>query len=334
MIRLGVIGTSMISRRFIEAAGATHKYELKAVYSHHLEKAEKLLPDFPKIVYFDDLTDFFAQGKFDVVYIASPNAVHYSQAKQAIEAGKSVIVEKPAFVTPSEMADIIHSANEKKIFFFEGARNLHERGFQAIKQLCQDEAVLGADLTYMKYSARYDQVLRGEKPNIFSLDFGGGALMDLGVYPVYAAVSWFGQPVNSFYYARKISTGVDGMGTAVLRYEDFDVTIHIGKIAQSFHTSEIYTTKGTYILPGVGGINEWRFFERATDKTHVYQAPVYANPLQAEAEDFAKILEHPERPASGEAYEEWVELSRTVNQVLTDLRYSAEIYFPMDDKKE
>ncbi len=64
----------------------------------------------------------------------------------------------------------------------------------------------------MKYSSRYDQVLDGEEPNIFSTHFSGGALMDLGVYLVYAAVAWFGMPKEVHYFPRKISTGVDGLG--------------------------------------------------------------------------------------------------------------------------
>ncbi|RTK47929.1 gfo/Idh/MocA family oxidoreductase, partial [Enterococcus faecalis] len=86
----------------------------------------------------------------------------------------------------------------------------------------------------------YDAVLAGEEPNIFSPHFSGGALADLGVYPVYAAVAWFGKPQDVHYFARKLPTGVDGIGTAVLRYADFDVTIQTGKIADSELRSEIY----------------------------------------------------------------------------------------------
>lgn len=64
----------------------------------------------------------------------------------------------------------------------------------------------------MKYSSRYDQVLAGEVPNIFSTRFSGGALMDLGVYLVYATIGWFGMPSEVHYFPRKISTGVDGLG--------------------------------------------------------------------------------------------------------------------------
>ena len=95
----------------------------------------------------------------------------------------------------------------------------------------------------MKYSSRYNQVLEGKEPNIFLLIFLG-ALADLGVYLVYAALGWFGVPNESHYFASKIATGVDGLGTIILRYDQFDVTLNTGKISDSFAPSEIYFENG------------------------------------------------------------------------------------------
>ena len=111
------------------------------------------------------------------------------------------------------MDEIIHLANEHNVYIFEAARNIHESGFKKIADyLPLKDEIIGANFSYMKYSSRYDQVLDGEEPNIFSTHFSGGALMDLGVYLVYAAVAWFGMPKEVHYFPRKISTGVDGLG--------------------------------------------------------------------------------------------------------------------------
>ena len=97
MIKLGIIGTGWISDQFIEACAKTGMYQLTTVYSRTLQKAEefgkKYLADGE---YFDDLEKFFAEGSFDTVYIASPNSLHFAQSVMAINAGKNVIVEKPA----------------------------------------------------------------------------------------------------------------------------------------------------------------------------------------------------------------------------------------------
>ena len=85
MIKLGIIGTGWISDQFIEACAKTGMYQLTTVYSRTLQKAEefgkKYLADGE---YFDDLENFFAEGSFDTVYIASPNSLHFAQSVMAI----------------------------------------------------------------------------------------------------------------------------------------------------------------------------------------------------------------------------------------------------------
>ena len=172
---------SPITHQFVQAALSTKKYELTAVYSRHLEKAQEFGSHYEGDIEFaTDLKTFFNLAHLHTIYIASPNALHFEQAKAAIIAGKNVIVEKPAFSTPDEMAEIIELANKNRVYFFEAARNIHEQSFQKIAELLPlKNQILGANFSYMKYSSRYDQVLDGEEPNIFSTHFSGGALMDL-----------------------------------------------------------------------------------------------------------------------------------------------------------
>ena len=259
--------------------------------------------------------------------------MHFEQAKQAILAGKNVIVEKPAFSTPAEMDEIIELANQKQVFFFEAARNIHEQAFKTVADfLPLKDHILGADFSFMKYSSRYDQVLDGEEPNIFSPHFSGGALADLGVYPIYAALAWFGMPNESLYFDKKIRTGVDGLGTGILRYDDFDVTIRTGKITDSFQASEIYLTNGTLVLNAVNSIDEAVFHDREHTRREKLSVHQLENPMVEEANDFAKVIMNPTDRELGTFYEEWVELARNVNQVIYDMRKSAGIIFDADKK--
>ena len=106
MLKLGVIGTNIITDQMLDAAKKTGKYELTAVYSRTLEHAEKFGKPYGATEFYDDIDKFFEEGDFDVVYIASPNSLHYQQARKAIENDKFIIVEKPAFVNPSEYSAI------------------------------------------------------------------------------------------------------------------------------------------------------------------------------------------------------------------------------------
>lgn len=334
MIHLGVIGTNWISHQFVAAALETKEYDLTAVYSRKLATAQAFGEKYGDVEYATDLATFFGIAHMDTVYIASPNSLHFEQAKQAILAKKNVIVEKPAFSTPGEMAEIIQLANQQQVYFFEAARNIHEKSFQKIADLLPlKNEILGATFTYMKYSSRYDQVLAGQEPNIFSPHFSGGAVMDLGVYLVYAAVGWFGMPNESHYFARKIPTGVDGLGTIILRYDQFDVTLHTGKIADSFAPSEIYFENGTLILDSVNAISSAEFHDRERNERDVIAINVEENPMIEEARDFAAVINHPTDSVWGTRYEEWIELARNVNKIVANLRKSVGITFDADKQK-
>ncbi|WP_407854765.1 Gfo/Idh/MocA family protein [Enterococcus hailinensis] len=333
MINLGIIGTNWITDQFVQAAHETGNYQLSAVYSRNLATAQKFGEKYGDVEYATDLATFLAIEHINTIYIASPNSLHFEQAKQAILAGKNVIVEKPAFSTPAEMDEIIELANQKQVFFFEAARNIHEQAFKTVADfLPLKDHILGADFSFMKYSSRYDQVLDGEEPNIFSPHFSGGALADLGVYPIYAALAWFGMPNESLYFDKKIRTGVDGLGTGILRYDDFDVTIRTGKITDSFQASEIYLTNGTLVLNAVNSIDEAVFHDREHTRREKLSVHQLENPMVEEANDFAKVIMNPTDRELGTFYEEWVELARNVNQVIYDMRKSAGIIFDADKK--
>ena len=333
MINLGIIGTNRITDQFVQAAHETGKYRLAAVYSRRLDTAQKFGEKYGDVEYATDLDTFFGLEHVNTVYIASPNSLHFEQAKQGILAGKNVIVEKPAFSTPTEMDEIIELANQKRVFFFEAARNIHEKSFKTIADfLPSKDQIIGADFSFMKYSSRYDQVLDGGEPNIFSPHFSGGALVDLGVYPIYAALAWFGMPKESVYFGQKIATGVDGFVVGVLRYDNFDVTIRSGKINDSFQQSEIYLVNGTLVMDAVNSISEAIFHDRNHQRREKLAVHQLENPMVEEAEEFARVILNPTDRKLGTDYEEWVELSRNVNQVMYDMRKSAGIIFDADEK--
>lgn len=331
MLKLGVIGTNWISNQFVEAALQTDKYKLNGVYSRTEEKARAFGEPYEAVIFETDLDTFAEHPEIDVVYVASPNSLHFQQTLTLLKAGKHVIVEKPIFSTPDEWEKAAKTAEENQVFLFEAARHIHEENFAIVKdQVRQIDDLEGASFTYMKYSSRYDAVLAGEEPNIFSLKFSGGALADLGVYPIYSALSWFGMPESSHYFCKKVQTGVDGKGTILLHYKNFDVTILTGKIANSYLPSEIYGRDKTISLDGVNSIGSIEIIDRKTDLKENIAQKIAQNPMQEEAEAFAEVISNPTDPDQQKNYQEWLLISKQVNQVLTDLRRDAGIVFSAD----
>jgi len=331
MLKLGIIGTNWITQQFIDAANESGEWQLTTVYSRRLDRADEFAEHNGATETFDDLEQFFSQGSFDAVYIASPNSLHFSQAKMAIEHGKHVIVEKPAVANQAQFEQLDELlAAHPAVLCFEAARQVHEVNFKRIQaKLQQMDRIQGATLTYMKYSSRYDAVLAGQEPNIFSLKFAGGALQDLGVYVAYDAVAWFGMPDDVAYYPSLAPTKVDNKGIAILQYPSFNVTLNMGKSSNSYLPSEIYGLKDTIVMDNAAELAKVTYYDVDGHAQNIGVAPD-KNPMLAEARDFAAVINDPAGHAAD--YQAWRQLSRNVNKLLFNLRQSAHLYFSDDER--
>ncbi|KRM87394.1 Gfo/Idh/MocA family protein [Lacticaseibacillus thailandensis] len=326
MLRLGIIGTNWITKQFIDAAQGTGRFELTAVYSRRLAKAQEFAAQYEQEVgLFDDLHAFFSSPDFDVVYIASPNSLHAQQTLAAVNAGKHVIVEKPmvANVADFDALDAAMAAHPD-VFVFEAARHIYEDNFHRVRQFVDSHEVTGATLVYMKYSSRYDAYLAGKEPNVFTTKFAGGAMMDLGVYLVYAAIGWFGVPTHATYLPTMLQSGVDGTGVMHLSYPDFDVNMICGKTTQSYLPSEIYFGKDTLRLDAPESITQMDF--TTPEGTAQLAGPQEDNPMAPEAAFFGDTITSGDHAAAARQ----LQLARQVHQVMTDMRLAAGVKFPGD----
>ncbi|HAC2704235.1 TPA_asm: gfo/Idh/MocA family oxidoreductase [Listeria monocytogenes] len=323
-MKLGIMGTNWIMDSFIEGAINSGEWNLTAVYSRTEEKARAFGEKYGDLTYFTDIEEMGKSDALDAVYIASPNALHYQHAVSLLKNKKHVIVEKPIFSTVAELEHAHQIARENNVFLFEAARHIQEPNFKRLQENIEKVGTIhGATLAYMKYSSRYDQVLNGEEPNIFSLKFSGGSIVDLGVYPLYSAITLFGEPVKATYFATKLPTGVDGLGPIILEYPTFNITIIQGKNSQSFLPSEIYGQKGTLIVDPLTGIEKITFYDNATKEETELAGPVVANDMQFEAAEFARIIEQSDR----DTYEYLADLSLKVLRVSNELRHQNDIWF-------
>ena len=336
MLKLGIIGTHIITDQMLDAAKTTDRYQLTAVYSRTLARAKEFGEPYGATEFYDSLEDFFDQGDFEVVYIASPNSLHYEQARLAIENDKFVILEKPAFVNPEEFSRIESLlAAHPKARLVEAARHIHTGLFKAAqKKFAEMDHRQGATITVMKYSGRYDKVLADEKPypNIFTKEFAGGALMDLGVYAVYGALAMYGVPDSVVYFPTMAKTGVDAKGVAILTYDGFSVTLNVGKTAQSYLPTEFYGLKDTLVFDSIFDTTKVTYYDDQK-KAHPIEANYYENSMVDELNDFADLFENPTDPAQVKNYKAWQDLARDVNAVMFNLRQSADFTFPADTNR-
>lgn len=327
MLSLGIIGTNWITKQFVDAGAISETFTVTHIYSRTEEKAKDFAQPINKDTAIStDLKEFFGSNDFDVVYIASPNSLHFEQVKMAIKNNKHVIVEKPTFSTTKEFQEIEELLENSNVYLFEAARHIHEDSFNKVAEYINEhkEKLSGASLTYMKYSSRYDNVLAGEEPNVFSPKFSGGALYDLGVYTVYDSIVWFGKPQSVSYQPEIISTGIDGSGVATLKYPNFDVNILVGKTKDSYIPSEIYFGKDTLWLDNAGTIRDVQLKSKLNSKK--IETISNENPMVDESLKFAEII----NTKNDAEFKKLFSYAKDVNEVIYKLRKDADIKFAAD----
>lgn len=326
-MNIGTISTSFITDNFIEALKEEGSFTLTAVYSRTEEKAADFAKKHGADHYFTDLEAMANSELIDCIYIASPNSMHFEHTLLFLKNKKHVICEKPIFSNKAELKKAYEVAEANDVYLFEAMRNIVTPGFQLLKDnLNKCGKIRSVVLNYSKYSSRYTKVLNGEEPNIFSLNFSGGALVDLGVYPLSAAVSLFGKPVDTTYYPTKITTGVDGSGTLILTYPSFICTILCSKISTSHNPSEIQGEEGTFIVDDMGAFANVTFKANHTNSEESLINGYSQHDMIYEVKSFINIINENDQ----ENYKKLKEISATVLEVTEKVRKENDIIYTVE----
>lgn len=255
MIKYAVIGTGWITQAFIDGAKLADM-QLTGVYSRSYEKGLAMAQANGCQTVFTDL-DSLAASQADAVYIASPNHLHARHTLKMLEAGKHVICEKPVTVEPRELAYLLDYARKKGLIYIEAIMHMYNPVRDIIRSAIDEIGVItGAHFDFSQLSSKYPALKAGQKPNIFNPEMATGSLMDLGIYCVYPAIDYFGEPEHTASSAHFIATGADSAGSAFFDYGDKSVTLTYSKLGQDRVGSQIFGDKGTIVIGSISKLTD------------------------------------------------------------------------------
>ena len=215
-IRWGILGTGAMAKMFAEALRGCEDAENYAVASRSEEKAVEFAGKygFKKGVGSYEL--LAADPEVDIIYIATPMSSHYDDTMMCLRRGKRVLCEKSAALNSSQLDDMITLAEEKKLFFMEAMWTRLRPSYRKAKEWADSERIgkvisVKADFCNV---VPYD-----ENSRLFRPDCGGGALLDLGVYPITLAADFLGNYPCDLKSCADISRGVDISNCVQLTYQ-------------------------------------------------------------------------------------------------------------------
>lgn len=284
-----------------------------AVYSRDLHKAEELAEAYNIADAHSDMDAMLADKRINSVYIASPNALHFLQVMTCLKQQKHVICEKPIFTSITDFNTAYEEAERQGVFLFEAMRNLHTPNFRKLKEVVEMIGkVRSVYFQRMRYPSKYNRFLKGDIPNIFSRKMRGGALLDLGVYPLSLMVALFDEPESSQYHSIQLNSEVDGSGTLLLNYGDFNGTIMCSKITTSYNNGEIHGEKGTLVIDNAAPVKDIKFISNQGDDPIRLAVDEKQPNMSYQIENFKSIIEQGNR----ETYHYYRNISKKVVSIL------------------
>jgi len=348
-MRFATIGTSDICRRFIEALGQVEGGSYELCYSRHAQTAKAFAQENGAARTCTSLDDLAADPQVDAVYIASPNALHASQARLLLAQGKHVLVEKSFASNEAEAVGIFDLAQEKGLVAMEAMRNIHDPSFAKVSEVVNDQLgqVRAASLGFSKITSRFARLKAGERLNVFDPRMASGALMDIGVYVVEPAVALFGAPQEVL--ASAVTTEVPGeeaespygridiSGSALLSYGDFVVNLNYGKVTDDVIACQVQGERATLTFRTVSCPEDLRLYVHQGDKM-VYKmetgagepipVPSVPNDMVFEIRDFmAAVGEGAQGPLASRYRQVTLDSLRVQDRI----RQQVGIRFPADE---
>jgi dihydrodiol dehydrogenase / D-xylose 1-dehydrogenase (NADP) len=217
VFKWGIMGTGFIANQFAKGLKVLDDAETLAVGSRTQKGADDFADIYGIPRRYSSYAELAHDPDIDIIYIATPNTYHFEHAMLCMEAGKAVLCEKPLMLNAKEAAKIIGYAREKKLFFMEAMWTRYLPVYDHVRKWMAEDAIgevqiVQADFGFCREFGAEDRHL--------NMALGGGALLDVGVYPVAIASMIFGGPPAILACtARLAATGADEQTAILMGYE-------------------------------------------------------------------------------------------------------------------
>jgi predicted dehydrogenase len=242
IINWGILGPGKIANRLASSFGKIPEAKLYAVASRDIEKAKAFAHEHNIPNCYDSYEKLIDDPNIDVIYVATPHSFHYEQTLLCLHKKKAVLCEKPLTINLRCAGEMIATARKNKTFLMEA---MWTRFFPATHKALEiiKSGKLG-DVKYLRadfgFKAPFDPNSR-----VFNVKLGGGAMLDVGIYPLFLSLLVLGKPDSITSAAHLNATGADEIINALLYYKSGSIAnILSSVVADTPKTAEIFGTLG------------------------------------------------------------------------------------------
>ena len=240
-IKWGIVGLGNIASQFASDLLLIENAELTAVASRDFTKAEEFGGKFNALRMYNSYDLLFEDSEVEIVYIATPHNSHAELSIKALEKGKHVLCEKPMALSYQDAQRMVEASKKNNVFFMEA---FWTRFIPSIQNLLQKigNGIIG-DVNYIKADFAFHGS-ETENKRLFDKELGGGALFDIGVYPLFLSYIVLGKPKEILAKAIKHKNDIDLQTSMILQYETAQSVLHASIVSESDMKAIISGTKG------------------------------------------------------------------------------------------
>jgi predicted dehydrogenase len=311
-IRWGILGAGNIAGAFADAVNAHTRAQLVAVGSRNRDRCERFATAHGIPTTHIGYRDLVEDRQVDAVYVATPHSEHLEHALLAIAAGKHVLVEKAFTRNAAEAEQVFAAAQAAGVFVMEAMWTRFLPHVAALHQVI-DAGEIGDIVNLTADHGQYFPF--NATSRLFDPALAGGALLDLGVYPVSFAHDFLGVPDAVQATGSLTQTGVDGQASIVLSYGDrTQATLSTTLWAKTPTTAAISGTEGfIHVAGNFYGPSSFRV-QRRDGRVWTFEQPG-SKGLQYEAAEVARRIAAGETQSPLMTWDHTVEVMRTLDAV-------------------
>ncbi len=240
-IKWGIIGLGNIANQFAADLQLLEDAELVAVASRNSDNANAFSKKYNCSKAYDSYDALFADKNVDIIYIATPHNSHAELSIKALENGKHVLCEKPIALSYNDAVRMTEASKKYKRFFMEA---FWTRFIPSIQDVLQkvDNGIIG-DVNYIKADFAFIGN-ETEGSRLFNKSNGGGALFDIGVYPLFLSYIMLGIPKEIIAKSIFHKNEIDLQTSMILNYDNAHAVLHASIASESDMKAVIGGTKG------------------------------------------------------------------------------------------
>ena len=278
---VGIMGTGNIAAVMAETLNRMKGVKLYAVASRDKVKADVFAGKHGVKKAYGSYEELVKDNKVELIYIATPHSEHYENARLCLENNKPVLCEKSFTANAAQAEELFKLAREKHVFITEAIWTRYMPMLKTIREVIGsgvigDPKTLTANLGYV-----IDKVER-----ILSPALAGGALLDVGVYPINFAMMIFGNDIEKVRSSCTYTdTGVDRQNTVTLQYGDGKYAVLNSSMESlSDRKGIIYGTKGFAIVENINNFESITVYDASYKKAAEYKRPKQISGYEYEVE--------------------------------------------------